>query len=129
MQFLVPLIALLVSACGGGDGGSNSITFDRGALMFTGAFGASIPSQQMGVNVGLGSGSSARYVGVENKKPSLVSITYNVTHIDAFTVTVTPVTGLSRGNYSGSADVLVCSDQACSDVKDRATFSYTIAIN
>jgi hypothetical protein len=129
MQFLALVAATLLSACGGGDGGSDNISFDRGGLMFTGAFGTTIPSQKVSVNVGLGTGSTQRYVGVDNKTPSLVSVNYNVTHIDAFTVTLTPVPGLARGTYNSSIDVLVCSDVACNKVVDRAVFTYTIVIS
>ena len=129
LQILVLMVAALLSACGGGDGGSNNINFDRGGLMFTGAFGTTIPSQKVSVNVGLGTGGSERYVGVDNKTPSLIAVDYKVTHIDAFTVTLSPVPGLARGTYNSSVDVLVCSDEACKNVIDRAVFTYTIVIS
>jgi len=121
-------VAFVLSGCGGGEGGSDGIDFDPGSLSFVGAAGQSISSKSVDVNVGFGS--SKRYVGVNNKNPELASVSYKITHIDAFSMTITPAASrLGKGTHSGAVDALVCDDSACRDVIDRGTFKYTITIN
>jgi hypothetical protein len=120
-------LTFAVSGCGGGDGGSRNIEFRPSTVTFTGIENQPIPSQTVSVNVGLGD--SRRYVGVENKSPGLASVYTDITHIDAFKVTVAPVSGLRKGTYNGAFDALVCRDTDCRDVLDRGAFQYTITIN
>ncbi len=124
--FLCAIIFAL-SGCGGGEGGSDSIEFSPNSLSFTGTENQSISSQTVKVNVDLGT--TQRYVGVDNKNPELANVTYKVTHIDAFSMTITPVFGLKKGTYNGTVDALICDDANCRDVDDRGEYKYTITIN
>ncbi len=121
------IVALALAGCGGGEGGSDGIEFDPNSLSFTGTEGQPIPSQSVSVNVGLSE--TQRYIGVDNKTPELASVSYWVTHVDAFSMSITPVLGLKKGTYDGAVDALICEDAACNDVIDRGTYRYTITIN
>lgn len=127
LKYLSLSLPIVLAACGGGEGGSHSIDFSPDTLQFKAAAGQAIVPQSVSVDVGLDS--SDRYVGVDNKTPSLASVTYNVTHIDAFSMTISPVSGLAKGTYTGKVDALVCYDSGCGDVADRGTYTYTIVIN
>ncbi|MES2536266.1 MAG: hypothetical protein V4632_10385 [Pseudomonadota bacterium] len=120
----------VLAACGdgGGDGGSDGIDLSPSSLSFAGIEGSSIPAQTVKANIG--TSPSQRHVGVTNKSPDLVTVTYKITHIlDAYSITITPVNGLKKGSYSGTVDALVCKDSACNDVTDRGAINYTITIS
>jgi hypothetical protein len=124
------LLTSVLAACGGGhgDGGSDGIEFSPSSLSFTGTQGQAISAKTVSVNVG--TSSTRRYVGIDNKTPQFATATYAITHVlDAFSITITPVNGLIKGTYNGTVDALVCNDPACRDVADRGTLHYTITIN
>lgn len=126
IKLLLCSAAFALSGCGG-EGGSHSIRFSPNSLSFTGSENQIIAAQTVKVNVDLGT--SKRYVGVDNKNPELASVSYEVTHIDAFSMTIRPVSGLRKGTYNGSVDAMVCDDANCRDVNDRGNYKYTITIN
>jgi hypothetical protein len=122
------ILTSVLAACGGGDGGSHGIEFSPDSLSFTGIEGETITAKTVSVNIG--TSNSTRYVGIENKTPQYATATSAITHVlDAFSITITPVGGLTKGTYDGIVDALVCSDLACHDVVDRGTLHYTITIN
>ena len=120
-------LTFALSGCGGGEGGSDNIDFSPSKLAFNGTEDEQIAAKTVDVNVGLSN--SARYIGVISKNPDLASVSYEITHIDAFEMRVSPAFPLPKGTHNGAIEVLVCEDKSCNDVDDRGTLNYTITIN
>jgi hypothetical protein len=117
-----------LSACGGsGDGGSDYIDLSPSQLTFAGAVGQDIPAKTVDVNIGISP--FPRFVDYANNNPSLVTVDMDIEAIDEFELRIKPATGLAQGTYTGTVDALVCEDDDCDDVNDRATIEYTITIN
>lgn len=121
--------AALLSACGGSDadGGSDDIDLSTSRLTFAGAVGQDIPSKTVDVNIGVSP--FQRFVDYDNNNPNLVTVDLDIETIDEFELRIKPVSGLAQGTYSGTVDALICEDDDCDDVEDRATIEYTITIN